>query len=84
MRNRTVLAVLVASLLLGLSPLSADTVIQRGIDVFSTTANGTTFYDFSHNPIPAGFFCKSFQSLHGPGGAPGAASHHRSPGKSPG
>jgi hypothetical protein len=57
-RNRTVLTVLVLSLLFGLSPLSADPVIQRGIDVFSTLANGKTFYDFSQNPIPAGFFGK--------------------------
>jgi hypothetical protein len=39
--------------------LAADTVIHRGIDTFTTTANGTTFYDFAQSPIPAGFFCKS-------------------------
>lgn len=63
MRNRTVLAMLVASLLLGLSPLSADTVIQRGIDVFSTRADGKTFYDFASTPIPAGFFCNSSKAF---------------------
>jgi len=57
-RNRTVLLVLVSSLLLGFSPLSADSVIQRGIDVFTTVGDGRTFYDFSSNPIPAGFFCE--------------------------
>jgi hypothetical protein len=57
-RNRAVLIVLVSSLLLGLSPLSADSVIQRGTDVFITAGDGKTFYDFSHNPIPAGFFCE--------------------------
>lgn len=65
MRNRTILAVLVASLLLGLSPLSADTVIQRGIDVFSTRGDGKTFYDFSQRPIPAGFFCQSSKPFTG-------------------
>ncbi|HSS50746.1 MAG TPA: hypothetical protein VLX28_17540 [Thermoanaerobaculia bacterium] len=58
MRNRSVLAVLVVALLAGLSPLAAETTIQRGIDVFATTANGTTYYDFAQSPIPAGFFCE--------------------------
>lgn len=58
MRNKSVLAALVATLLLGVSPVTADPVIERGIDVFTTTANGKTFYDFAHRPIPAGFFCK--------------------------
>ena len=39
-------------------PLSAaDPVIQRGIDTFTTTANGNTFFDFAKNPVPADFFC---------------------------
>lgn len=59
MRNRCVLAVLVVALLLGVSPLRAETTIQRGIDIFTTTANGTTFIDFAKNPVPAGFFCES-------------------------
>lgn len=51
---------LVTALLLSLSPLLAadNTVIKHGIDVFTTTANGKTFYDFARNPIPAGFFCE--------------------------
>jgi hypothetical protein len=57
-RNRIVLIVLVSSLLLGFAPLSADSVVQRGVDVFTTVGDGRTFYDFSHNPIPAGFFCE--------------------------
>jgi hypothetical protein len=56
-RNRSIFAVFVVSLLLGLSPLAADSVIQRGIDTFTTTANGTTYFDFAQNPLPAGFFC---------------------------
>jgi hypothetical protein len=56
-RNRIVLTVLMASLLLGLPLLAADSTIQRGIDVFTTTSNGTTYYDFAQNPIPSGFFC---------------------------
>ncbi len=65
MRNRSILTVLVLSLLLGLSPLSADPVIERGIDAFTTPADGKTFYDFSYNPIPAGFFCKSSKAFTG-------------------
>ena len=65
MRNRIVLAVLVSSLLTGLSPLFAGPVIQRGIDVFTTPGDGKTFYDFSYNPIPAGFFCKSSKTFTG-------------------
>ena len=65
MRNRTILAVLVSSLLSGFAPLHADPVIQRGIDVFTTPADGRTFYDFSYNPIPAGFFCKGSKAFTG-------------------
>ncbi len=35
-RSRTVLIMLVSSFLLGLTPLFADSVIQRGADVFTT------------------------------------------------
>jgi hypothetical protein len=62
-RNRTILSILVLSLLLGLSPLYADTVLRRGIDAFTTVGEGKTFYDFSHNPIPAGFFCKASKTF---------------------
>lgn len=56
---------LVSSLLLGLVPLSADSVIQSGIDVFTTAGDGRTFYDFSHTPLPAGFFCKGSKAFTG-------------------
>ena len=65
MKSRTLFAVLVSSLLLGPSLLSADSVIPRGIDSFSTAGNGRTFYDFSYNPIPAGFFCKGSKAFTG-------------------
>jgi len=65
-RNRGILlAALAVALLAGLSPLAADTVIHRGIDTFTTTADGKTFYDFARNPIPAGFFCKSSAAFTG-------------------
>lgn len=65
MRSRRILGLLVCTLLLGLSPLAADSVIQRGTDVFTTMGNGKTFYDFADNPIPAGFFCKSSKAFTG-------------------
>jgi hypothetical protein len=63
MKSRTIFTVLVSSLLFGFSSLSADSVIRRGIDVFSTAGNGSTFYDFSYNPIPADFFCKGSKAF---------------------
>ena len=65
MRGKCTLAAIVVSLLAGLSPLTADSVIQRGIDTFVTTADGTTFIDFAHNPVPAGFFCKASRTFTG-------------------
>lgn len=65
MRNRSILAALVCSFLLGLSPLAADSTIRRGIDVFMTYGNGKTSYDFARNPIPAGFFCEGSKPFTG-------------------
>jgi len=65
MKSRTLFTVLVSSLLLGPPLLSADSVIPHGIDAFSTVGNGKTFYDFSYNPIPAGFFCKGSKAFTG-------------------
>jgi hypothetical protein len=54
-----VLAVFAVALVVAFPLLAVDTVIHRGVDTFTTTSNGTTFYDFAQHPIPAGFFCKS-------------------------
>ena len=59
MRKRIVLLMLVASIMAGLPLLAAETTIQRGIDVFTTRGDGSTYIDFGQNPLPAGFFCKS-------------------------
>ena len=56
--RKAVMALLVLAFLVGLTPLAADPVITRGIDVFTTVDNGSTFYSFADNPIPKGFFCK--------------------------
>lgn len=64
-KRSSVLGILVLSLLLGLSPLAATPMIERGIDIFTTRADGKTFYDFAQNPIPAGFFCESSKPFTG-------------------
>src|SRR5262245_58898152 len=64
-RQRRVLSALAFSFLVALSPLAADPIIQRGIDAFVTRDDGKTFYDFAHNPIPAGFFCDSPKAFTG-------------------
>jgi hypothetical protein len=63
-RNKGILLAALAVAILA-APLAADTVIHRGVDTFTTTANGKTFYDFAQNPIPAGFFCKKSAAFTG-------------------
>ena len=65
MRSRGVLLALAVLLLAGVAYASTEPVIQRGIDTFTTTSNGTTFYDFAQSPIPAGFFCKGSPAFTG-------------------
>ena len=55
--RKTGIAVLLLALGLMAAPLLAEDTNSRGIDTFTTTKDGSTFYDFSKNPIPAGFFC---------------------------
>src|SRR5215203_1592769 len=53
-------------LLFGMSDLSsAAPAIKPGIDVFATLGGGSTYYNFSKNPIPAGFFCDSSTTFTG-------------------
>lgn len=65
MKRGTLFVALAVVLLVSSSPLAADPVIQRGIDAFTTTDNGKTFYDFADNPIPAGFFCNKSSAFTG-------------------
>jgi hypothetical protein len=65
-RNKGIcLATLALVLLAGLTPLAAAPVIGRGVDTFTTVPNGSTFYNFAQNPIPAGFFCKASPAFTG-------------------
>ncbi len=72
MRTRLALTVLLLVLAAGAPllaagkpPLAAGPLLERGIDVFTTPADGSTFYDFAQNPVPAGFFCKRSQPFAG-------------------
>lgn len=56
MRSR-LFGVFAALLFLSLPTFAADRVVQSGIDLWRTPADGRTFVDFSKSPIPAGFFC---------------------------
>jgi len=46
-------------------PVCADDIILRGIDLWTTTNDGSTFVEFAHQPIPAGFFCSQSQPFTG-------------------
>ena len=56
MRSRLVGAI-AAMLLIALPSFAADRSIQSGLDLWVTKGDGSTFIDFSKNPIPSGFFC---------------------------
>lgn len=56
--------IVLALLLLASAPLSA-TDIDRGVDLWRTLGNGTTFIDFDANPLPAGFFCEGSPAFTG-------------------
>lgn len=66
MKKSSVVAAFGFLWLASLSPLAAAApMIERGIDVFTTVADGKTFYDFSRDPIPAGFFCRDSKPFKG-------------------
>jgi hypothetical protein len=64
-RSRRIQAALVCSFVLGLTPLAAQVTLQRGVDAFTTAADGRTYYDFIKNPLPAGFFCEGSKAFTG-------------------
>lgn len=55
--KRTALLLFGLVVLGSLPALAAPRVITNGIDPWNTAGDGTTFADFSKNPLPAGFFC---------------------------
>jgi hypothetical protein len=62
MKKLSVFAIFAQVLALAVPAVAANRVIANGIDLWKTPGDGTSFADFSQQPIPAGFFC--------PGSAP--------------
>lgn len=48
-----------------LPTLAAAATVDRGIDLWQTRAQGSTFADFAKFPIPAGFFCSRSEAFAG-------------------
>ncbi len=57
MKKLSVFAIVALILALAVPVLAADRVIANGVDLWRTPGDGTSFADFSKQPIPAGFFC---------------------------
>ena len=56
MKTLTMTCLTLCLLLLTATASVGDT-IESGADLWRTPADGSTYYDFSKDPIPAGFFC---------------------------
>ena len=63
--KRLTLVTVLGLLLLSLPALAFDRVITNGSDLWRTPGDGTTFADFSKQPLPAGFFCSKSQAFTG-------------------
>lgn len=50
---------------LAMMPAFAQDAILSGVDLWGTPADGATFADFSHSPIPADFFCAGSRAFTG-------------------
>ena len=57
MKRFSTFGMIVLALLLAVPAFAVDRTIYNGIDLWTTRGDGTTFADFSKEPIPAGFFC---------------------------
>jgi hypothetical protein len=64
MRRREIWLALVAALI-ALPSAAIDNVIYQGIDIFRTPDDGSSFMDFSRQPVPAGFFCPGSEPFTG-------------------
>ena len=62
---RKVAWMVIATAFLALPVFAADNVIYRGVDLWDTTNDGSTFIEFARQPIPAGFFCQNSESFTG-------------------
>lgn len=62
-RNAKHLLSILALTALAATPALADGIVYAGIDVWRTPGNGSSFYDFSADPLPAGFFCQGSKAF---------------------
>ncbi len=46
-------------------PAAADSVVYGGIDLFTTPGDGSTYVDFSQDPLPADFLCSGSKGFSG-------------------
>jgi hypothetical protein len=65
MKKTSVLLLVAFAVLLAVPAFAADRVVTNGIDLWRTPGDGTTFADFSKEPIPAGFFCNKSATFTG-------------------
>lgn len=66
MKHFARIACLAAAVAFVAAPLMAgDDVILSGIDLWNTPADGSTFADFTREPIPADFFCAGSRAFTG-------------------
>ncbi|HSS48246.1 MAG TPA: hypothetical protein VLX28_04810 [Thermoanaerobaculia bacterium] len=63
--RRLTLVTILGLLLLSLPALALDRTIYNGSDLWKTPGDGTTFADFSKQPLPAGFFCSKSEAFTG-------------------
>lgn len=64
MKRSAIWLALVAALI-ALPSAAIDNVIYQGIDIFRTPDDGSSFMNFSKQPIPAGFFCPGSEPFTG-------------------
>ena len=57
-------SILLAALLAS-SLMAGNDVVYRGVDLFRTPSNGSTYSDYRNDPIPAGFFCAASKAFTG-------------------
>jgi hypothetical protein len=65
MKTRSLAMLGVVALFAFALPVLADDVVYSGIDIWRTPANGTTYFSFAKEPLPAGFFCAKSEPFTG-------------------
>jgi len=66
MRTRAILYLAAALLTLAAVPAFAhDLVIDSGLDIWITRDDGSTFFSFANDPLPADFFCSGSAAFDG-------------------